>query len=467
MDSNIDQQIRQRLTSGDGPEIPMIVKSKLEEALQAIEAEPIPMKRRNQSHRRKSWIVAAAVFLAAGGTFASGFVSPAMAETLKKVPFIGQIFDAMGDEAVQNANRKGLSFPVNLSAADQGITLTVTEILYDGVEIKLGVKETTDASSKLPVITDTTYRYEIQFSADQDDPTHNWTHAYTQIRSDTPGQNIGILTFEALSAEDRDATMPKEFPLSFEVKKVGTVAGSWKFHVPVQMNDALTKKITPMQTKKAYDGIGSIQLQSVMASPLGVEIRFKTTESTLPDTPNAWSGFNSNYLLTDENGYIISSAGGSGGPSEQKQPNLVEMEHIRKYDPLPDHTKNLIFKPYKPGKRVGDTAAVLNPSALPLTLQQGKAGSVTVKSIAFGEDRATIHYDVKGNSPVEQNGAVLFIQDGEKFYTGASKLIQVEGEVYSYVGEFPLSKDKEIKLYSSKMQPATYFKELEFQVHVP
>ncbi|GAV10249.1 DUF4179 domain-containing protein [Paenibacillus sp. NAIST15-1] len=466
MNSNIDEQIRTHLTGNLSSEIPELVRSRLEQTLQLLETESMPMQHRTHSRHRKSWFVAAAVVLAIGGTLASGFISPAMAETLRKVPFIGQIFEALGDNALKDANRKGLSLPVNLSATDQGITLTITEVLYDGVEIKLGIQES--SMSKLPIILDRSNRYEIVKSRTQEDPAHAldiWSHAWSNVRSETSTQNIGILSFESMlgTEPDRDAKISKEFPLPITIKKVGDVEGNWKFEIPVKWNASLTKKIPINKTNKAPDGIGSITLQSVVTSPLGTEIRFKTAEA-YPSTSSSWSGFNSDYMVVDENGYIISSAGGSGGPGNQMQTNIAEMIHTKKYDPIPERSKTLIFKPYKSGRRYGDAAITLNPSALPLTLQQGEVGSVTVNSMAFEEDRVIIQYDVNGNDPVGQKLAMEFIQDGKRVFSDNSKLLRVNNSVYSYVGEYPFQKDMPIKLYSSKLRKATFYKELEFQV---
>lgn len=247
MDSNIDEQIRTHLTDNLSSEIPELVKSRLEQTLQLLETESMPMQHRTHSRHRKAWFVAAAAVLAIGGTLASGFISPAMAETLRKVPFIGQIFEALGDNALQDANRKGLSLPVNLSATDQGITLTITEVLYDGVEIKLGIQES--SMSKLPIILDRSNRYEIVKNRTQEDPAHAldiWSHAWSNVRSETSTQNIGILSFESMhgTEPDRDAKISKEFQLPITIKKVGDVEGNWKFEIPVKWNASLTKKIT-------------------------------------------------------------------------------------------------------------------------------------------------------------------------------------------------------------------------------
>ncbi|WP_268623729.1 DUF4179 domain-containing protein [Paenibacillus alvei] len=466
MDSNIDEQIRTHLTGNLGSEIPELVKSRLEQTLQLLETESMPMQHRTHSRHRKAWFITAAVVLAIGGTLASGFISPAMADTLRKVPFIGQIFEALGDNALQDANRKGLSLPVNLSATDQGITLTITEVLYDGVEIKLGIQES--SMSKLPIILDRSNRYEIVKSKTQEDPAHAldiWYHAGSNVRSETSTKNIGILSFESMhgTEPERDAKISKEFPLPITIKKVGDVEGNWKFEIPVKWNASLTKKIPINKTNKAPDGIGSITLESVVTSPLGTEIRFITAEA-YPSTSSSWSGFNSDYMVVDENGYILSSAGGQGGPGNQMQSNIVEMKHTKKYDPIPERSKTLIFKPYKSGRRYGDAAITLNPSALPLTLQQGEVGSVTVNSMAFEEDRVIIQYDVNGNDPVGQKLAMEFIQDGKRVFSDNSKLLRVNNSVYSYVGEYPFQKGMPIKLYTSKLRKATFYKELEFQV---
>jgi len=317
---------------------------------------------------------------------------------------------------------------------------------------------------------DRSNRYEIVKSKTQEDPAYAldiWYHAGSNVRSETSTKNIGILSFESMlgTEPDRDAKISKEFPLPITIKKVGDVEGNWKFEIPVKWNASLTKKIPVNKTNKAPDGIGSITLQSVVTSPLGTEIRFKTAEAS-PSTSSSWSGFNSDYMVVDENGYIISSAGGHGGPGNQMQSNIVEMKHTKKYDPIPERSKTLIFKPYKSGRRYGDTAITLNPSALPLTLQQGEVGSVTVNSMAFEEDRVIIQYDVNGNDPVGQKLAMEFIQDGKRVFSDNSKLLRVNNGVYSYVGEYPFQKEMPIKLYSSKLRKATFYKELEFQVPI-
>ncbi|MBN3523603.1 DUF4179 domain-containing protein [Paenibacillus apiarius] len=463
MESKVDEEIRQRLTARCASDLPDLVKTRLEETLQSLDAVPVRRKTRN----RKPWLVAAAAILIIGGTLASGFVSPVMAETLKKVPFIGQIFETLGDEGLQNANRKGLSAPAHFTAADQGITLTITEVLYDGVQVVLGIQE--ESENALPALDDSWDRYEIELRDYYADVSDIWTHKATRMISKTPAQNIGILKFESVHGleAERDAKLPDEFTVPFSIKQVGEVSGNWEFNVPVKINDSQTQKILPEETKQVNNGKGSITLQSVISTPLGTEVRFQIAEDSSPDKQKKnWSGWNSSYILMDENGYIIPSMGGKGGPGAQTDNSTVTMEFAFDYAPLPEHAKKLIFKPYYPGKRYGDNTVIVDPNALPVTVQQGEIGSITIRSIAFNPDKTVLHFDVEGNSPEDQTNAILLIQDGERVWY-RNKLLKVENGIYSYVMECddqPLQKDKEIKFYTSKIRKATFFKELEFEI---
>lgn len=479
MDSHVDKQIRERLAADLGSGIPELVKSRLEQTLQSLEAEPAPAAElpdirsnlRNK-RKRKAWYVAASALLIIGGILASGFISPVMAETLKKVPFIGQIFDSLGDDLLQHANRNGMSVPVNLSATDNGITLTITEVLYDGATIKLGFKE--ESPAELPVITPNFRRFEMP-NLSSDDPTISWIYAMTKTRAKSPTEHIGILTFGSMNGEilEQSDKIPDNFTLSFTIKQVGDVngvKGKWEFHVPIKLNNAPTKKISVMETKKTLDGRGYITLQSVIASPLGTEIRFLTkSENTSRDPDNTgFRGENSSYQVVDEDGNEFALEGGLGG-YRGTRPKNAEYELVYQYAPLPEHTKMIRFFPVQGVERYGDAAIPLDLNALPCKLQQGDIGSVTVKSITFEQDKTIIHYDIKGDWPSAQSSGLVIIQGKQKHltYNWNTKLLSKSNGIHSYVSEYdPMDKNQEIKLYTSKMTKPIFFKELEFQIPI-
>ncbi|MBG9736761.1 DUF4179 domain-containing protein [Paenibacillus alvei] len=479
MDSHVDKQIRERLAADHGSGIPKLVKSRLEQTLHSLETEPAPAAElldiRNSMHskrRRKAWYVAVSALLIISGILASGFISPVMAETLKKVPFIGQIFDSLGDDLLQHANRNGMSVPVNLSATDNGITLTITEILYDGAQIKLGFKE--ESQAELPVITPNYQRFEMP-NLSSDDPTISWIYAMTKTRAKSPTEHFGILTFGSMNGEilEQSDKIPDNFTLSFTIKQVGDVngvKGNWEFHVPIKLNNAPTKKISVMETKKTLDGRGYITLQSVIASPLGTEIRFLTQSSQTARKANSpdFTGLDISFLVIDENGNEIAWEGGRGRYSGTR-PKNAEYEMLYQYAPLAEYVKSIRFLPVGRANRYGDVAIPLDLNALPCKLQQGDIGSVTVKSITFEQDKTIVHYDIKGDWPSAQSQRLVFIQGKQKHltYNWNTKLLSKSNGIHSYVSEYdPMDKNQEIKLYTPKMTKPIFFKELEFQIPI-
>ncbi|WP_149093754.1 DUF4179 domain-containing protein [Paenibacillus terrae] len=66
-------------------------------------------------------------------TLGSGFVSPAMAETLKNIPLIGSVFQYTYDNGLRTAGKSGLTTTIPLSETQDGVTLHIKEVMFDGL----------------------------------------------------------------------------------------------------------------------------------------------------------------------------------------------------------------------------------------------------------------------------------------------------------------------------------------------
>lgn len=65
------------------------------------------------------------------------FISPTMAATFKQVPVLSSIFRLAGDLGLQMADEKGLSTKPQASMTQEGFTLSVSEVAYDGTRVQL------------------------------------------------------------------------------------------------------------------------------------------------------------------------------------------------------------------------------------------------------------------------------------------------------------------------------------------
>lgn len=101
----------------------------------------------NESKKKtsRSWMrglasLTAAAALLGVGVFASGFVSPTMADSLKQIPLVGSIFNLIeADLGLQSAGKLGLTSDVNSTVSYKDIRFNVTETVYGGTQAAFAV----------------------------------------------------------------------------------------------------------------------------------------------------------------------------------------------------------------------------------------------------------------------------------------------------------------------------------------
>lgn len=96
----------------------------------------------SRSRRKRSWltrVMISAASVAAGLVLiiSLGFVSPAMADTLKQLPFLESVFKVAGDAGLKKANETGVTADIQQSVTHDGLTFSVSEQMYDGSRLSL------------------------------------------------------------------------------------------------------------------------------------------------------------------------------------------------------------------------------------------------------------------------------------------------------------------------------------------
>ncbi|WP_172251115.1 DUF4179 domain-containing protein [Saccharibacillus deserti] len=90
---------------------------------------------------RRTAVAAASVIALSTGLFASGFVSPAMADTIRDIPVIGSLFSKMeGDAGLRTAGERSQGSFVDAAATTaDGVRLNVRETIFDGTRLAFAV----------------------------------------------------------------------------------------------------------------------------------------------------------------------------------------------------------------------------------------------------------------------------------------------------------------------------------------
>ncbi|MEK5447044.1 DUF4179 domain-containing protein [Paenibacillus sp. FSL R7-0331] len=86
---------------------------------------------------KKTAIAASVAVVLGAGTIGAGFVSPVMAETLKKIPGIGLIYQGTSPQSVDQAIARGILSEPEQRVTHGGNTLKLTNLLYDGTRLSL------------------------------------------------------------------------------------------------------------------------------------------------------------------------------------------------------------------------------------------------------------------------------------------------------------------------------------------
>ncbi|MEK5061655.1 hypothetical protein BK126_22080 [Paenibacillus sp. FSL H7-0326] len=114
-------------------EISPLVRARLDETYASLTVQKQHTTRRRSSTLRRAVLTAAAAGILGVGVFASGFISPVMAASIKSIPIIGSLFSIIEtDSGLRAGGELGLATNVNDAVSYEDVKLEVTETLYDG-----------------------------------------------------------------------------------------------------------------------------------------------------------------------------------------------------------------------------------------------------------------------------------------------------------------------------------------------
>ncbi|MEK3712474.1 DUF4179 domain-containing protein [Paenibacillus sp. FSL R7-0333] len=120
-----------------------IMRRALSGRLSGVKAEPRRLRRTGRM-LRKSAGIAAAVLLVTLLIASTEWISPTLAASIKQIPGMNSIFRLAGDLGLRNADEQGLAAVPERSDTHGGLTLKVSEVMYDGIRVTLGIERHTD-----------------------------------------------------------------------------------------------------------------------------------------------------------------------------------------------------------------------------------------------------------------------------------------------------------------------------------
>lgn len=300
-----------------------------------------PGRRKNRVLQRSAGIAAAVLmlFLLITGT---EWVSPALAASIKQIPGMDSIFRLAGDLGLRKADEQALT-EAGRSDTHEGLTLTVPEVLYDGIRVSLGIERKTAVEEfRQGDIGD--LMTDIRLSVNGED-----IHTYGPLGA-AGGGSFG--PFILLGKDDDSRIIQftdlknqggRAFPDTFELTltiHMKEIEEPFNIKLPVQKKTYHNIVAEPI-LRRSPDGL-TFTLDTLELTPITTRI---TTRVELPDDQPAdpvkdYFG----YDLADDQGNVLREINGSTGWNAS---GGHRMYAAALFEPLQHTTGYITVRPYR------------------------------------------------------------------------------------------------------------------------
>ncbi|MFS0821880.1 DUF4179 domain-containing protein [Bacillus sp. 1P02SD] len=399
---------------------------------------------RKQKPRRKKVVlttigsVAAAFILFLG----SATFSPTLAKVASEIPLVGTFFNESNDEGLQIAGKSGLTQVVNQTAKDNGVTLTMNEIFYDGTRLTFGLT------------------HESLIAIGNIERPNIWVNGEEiNFSTGSSGKYITPSKYEVVMNITPTEELPEEFDIKVTIDAVGLMPGKWEFEFPVKQSNEVTV-IRPNKTNVIYDA--DVAVESVKLGPAGTDLAIQVKSD--PNNTKMDPYMDLHFALIDDQGSVHRTLTGSAYGDTI---NGVEVaNHRYLYTPIKNGVKSLTILPYKIPTGVGaveEESVSLNVT-LPLTLDQGEVGKITVTDVEFLDDKTVVYFELDSEFPFDDNLTMnrtwLESKDGKDLSFPEDPFAKrIKGNLFKQ--EFEATKTKDVKFKATKIPMPIMFDSFE------
>lgn len=313
-----------------------------------LQRETAPVQKRSRIGRGSIAIAAAAAVIIC--LIGSGFVSPMMASALNQLPLIGGLFGQAGDAGLKTVAEQGMIQNVNTSVTHEGVTFTISDMMYDGTRISMVLTRETSDGKNPPLKKWVDKSRDVYIAALKKDETPSDVievrangvklAVSRHLASDIAYHHSSILTIQP----DVGATGSSAFDLperfEFEVKiQDATINQEFKLTFPVERttNQYIVLASEEAKTQGDYDmSISKLEMTEATMQ-LEVLLHFKAGQEMEP------IGDYMNYDIVNERGEVATLLGGTSTPGAAENTYL----NVLMFEPFKELPKTLIVKPYK------------------------------------------------------------------------------------------------------------------------
>ncbi|MDF9412524.1 DUF4179 domain-containing protein [Brevibacillus laterosporus] len=357
--------------------------------------------------------------------------------TLTNTPRISA-FVAYGDEELKAFHEKGLTVPYHVSKTDQGVTVTITDLFFDGHQLAIGYLV------HMPPEKDLNRGLFSDYLADFKELTLNGNGESFLNGGSTDVTRIGDHLYAGINSAYLKEGVPNDFKLHAQIERVGLVGGSgkWQWDLEFKMPDSLKalQRTVPPHFEKDRNGL-QFTVKNIRRNATGTTSRIivngpgeklKNLRITFYDQymNRRPSSFTEHFLNNNTKEYELRLSLNGEEPFIYMEPRvLVEKEtELEKSKTKENPPKNAEIDLSQP---------------LPYVLSE-QQGDFILKKVDFLSTKTVIHYEIK--NPFNQS-RFLKIKDEKNNEYYSSPEIREFTDTYSFMEEFPpFPSSKNLKL---------------------
>lgn len=415
------------------------------EKLDSIITNTIRENREKKSKKRIAFYSLSAAVLIFGLFVGSAIKFPVMAKVASNIPIIGTFFNDVEDVGLQIAGQKGLTQVVDQSSKDNGITLTMNEIFYDGTRLTLGyTQESLLAIGDLERPNIEVNGKEINFSS---------SHYGDFI---TPQKYKGII--DITPTEE----LPEEFEMKITIDAVGFIPGRWEFEFPVKQSNEVVV-IRPEEVKVIEQA--EVKITSLKIGPAGTNVKVTVI---MDEENNRLDPHMLDFYMMDENGKMLDTVSKTGYGETENGKVVTTLDIL--YTPLQEGVKKVQMIPYfipMTEERFKEVSMPLDQH-LPIVLDQGDFGKALITDVIYQDDKTIVYFDIQSDAIVDNRLSIspIWLEDAKGNYLMLEeKPFPERLKGNSFKQEFSARKKDglQIKTYKSP-KPITYEP---FEIEIP
>ena len=341
---NLEGQLKKVKQKEATPMSPL-VRSRLDETYASIlKSGDESNKKASRSWMRRPASLTAAAALLGVGVFASGFVSPAMADSLKQIPLVGSIFSSIeADLSLQSAGKLGLTTDVNSTVSYKDIRFNVTETVYDGTRaafavnvsapnLKEGMLDTGEDNVELSNAIDSLF---VEVNGQRSDEANAPVQGVSYWSAGEANPNM--LVFEMTS--EAKTPLPKTFDAAVYVRLAG-VDHEFKLDVPVQKSAKDVVSLQQPQTKSNGDMTFSVAELSLTAVTTRVRFDLQVGKTEKLTEKESDQLLNNRVAVFDDKGNLLPGLSGEA----EADGNTITWDY--RFGTTQSKPEYLILKPF-------------------------------------------------------------------------------------------------------------------------